>query len=402
MDRALAACGEQRNADREMRLYAARAWSLMQTRGFVVETEVAWSHVLELSREQGNVDYQLRALWGQWAALLNRCELQAALAVGKQFSELAKTQTGTGDRFVGDRMVGYILHLMGDQTQARQYLERMLEGYETPVAGAQLVRFVFDQRATAQCFLARILWLQGYADRAVRLVDGIVDDVLTRSDVLSSCQVLVQAACPVTLLVGDLAAAERYVTALLEYSARQGLDFWQAYGRCFKGVLIIKRGQFAEGVTVLGAALEDLRRIQFGVYYGVFLGEFAGALGQVGRAAGGLAAIDEAIARCERNNERWYMADLLRIRGELSIRQRSPDPKQAERYFRKSLDCAHRQQAPAWELRAANSLAKLLHAESRDAEARSLLGPLYAKFTEGFDTLDLREATGMLTALAAN
>ncbi|TMJ54722.1 MAG: transcriptional regulator, partial [Alphaproteobacteria bacterium] len=151
VDRALAACGEQRNADREMRLYAARAWSLMQTRGFVVETEVAWSHVLELSREQGNVDYQLRALWGQWAALLNRCELQAALAVGKQFSELAKTQTGTGDRFVGDRMVGYILHLMGDQTQARQYLERMLEGYETPVAGAQLVRFVFDQRATAQC-----------------------------------------------------------------------------------------------------------------------------------------------------------------------------------------------------------------------------------------------------------
>ena len=84
------------------------------------------------------------------------------------------------------------------------------------------------------------------------------------------------------------------------------------------------------------------------------------------------------------------------------MRQRGPDPKQAERYFRKSLDCAHRQQAPAWELRAANSLAKLLHAESRDAEARSLLGPLYAKFTEGFDTLDLREAKGMLTALAAN
>jgi predicted ATPase len=129
-------------------------------------------------------------------------------------------------------------------------------------------------------------------------------------------------------------------------------------------VLIIKRGQFAEGVTALSAALDELRRIQFGSYYGVFLGEFAGALGHVGRAAGGLAAIDETIARCERNDERWYLAELLRIRGELGLRQSSPDPKEAERYFRKSLDCAHRQQAPAWELRAATSLARLLHAES--------------------------------------
>src|SRR5262249_53544583 len=169
--------------------------------------------------------------------------------------------------------------------------------------------FVFDQRAIAQCFLARILWLQGCGDQAMRLVKTIVDHALASSDVLSLCQVLVQAACPVAFFVGDLVAAERYVTMLIDQSARQALEFWQTYGRCFRGVLLIKRGQVVDGLAMLRAGLEDLRGIQFGVYYGVFLSEFADALGRVGRTKEALAVIDEALARSERNDERWYMAE---------------------------------------------------------------------------------------------
>ena len=72
-------------------------------------------------------------------------------------------------------MIGYTLHLMGDQTRARQHIERMLSRYEVPIIGAHIIRYVFDQRATAQCFLARILWLQGFPDQAIRLVKSIVD-----------------------------------------------------------------------------------------------------------------------------------------------------------------------------------------------------------------------------------
>src|SRR5205085_6887784 len=114
------------------------------------------------------------------------------------------------DSLVGDRMVGYLLHLMGNQQEARNYIERMLADYEPPVTGAQIIRYVFDQRATAQCFLARILWLQGFADQAKRLVDRIVETAVASKNVLSLCQVLVQAACPVALYTGDLAAFERH------------------------------------------------------------------------------------------------------------------------------------------------------------------------------------------------
>ena len=198
---------------------------------------------------------------------------------------------------------------------------------------------VFDQHAMAQCFLARILWLQGLPDQAMRRVKDIVDGALAGNDVLSLCQVLVQGACPVALFVGDLAIADRYVTMLLDHSARQALGFWQAYGHAFQGVLVIKRGDVADGLALLSAALGEFRQIQFGVLYGLFLSEFAEALGRVGRAAEGLAAIDEALARAERNDERWYVAELLRIKGGLLLRQGDPDaPREAERLFSETAD----------------------------------------------------------------
>src|SRR5262249_33558247 len=148
VDCALATPPDSRGTDLDMRLYAARAWSLMQTRGFVAETEAAWARVREISEQQGDIDHQLRALWGLWASHLNRGELRSALALAEQFSELAAQRANATDVSVGHRMIGYILHLMGDQTPARQHIERMLAEYEVPVIGAHIIRYVFDQRAT--------------------------------------------------------------------------------------------------------------------------------------------------------------------------------------------------------------------------------------------------------------
>jgi predicted ATPase/DNA-binding winged helix-turn-helix (wHTH) protein len=399
IDRALATADANRDSDCNMRLHATRAWALMQTKGSVPETEVAWTQVLEISEQQGDVDHQLRALWGLWSGFLNRCELRTALTVAQKFSDLAGRRADAQDRLVGDRMIGYLLHLMGDQQEARRYIERMLDQYQSPVIGAQIIRFVFDQRATAQCFLARILWLQGFADQAVRLVETIVQAAIAGKNVLSLCQILVQAACPLALHVGDLAALERYVTMLLDLSARQALDFWRVYGRCFHALLVIRRGQIDDGIPMLGVALEELREIQYGVYYTMFLGEYADALRQGGRWEEGLTVIEEVLARCERNDERWYFAELLRIRGEILLRRARPDAVQkAEQCFMEALDWSQRQGISAWQLRAATSLAKLYRTGLRDAEAQGILSRACENFTEGFDTADLREAKAFLAA----
>ncbi|MBV9220534.1 MAG: hypothetical protein JOY94_14050 [Methylobacteriaceae bacterium] len=396
VDRALASFAASRSPDSDMRLYAARAWSLMQTRGFVPATEAAWAGVLEIAEQLDSIDYQLRALWGLWADLQNKGEFRAALALAERFSVLAARHTDPTDVLIGDRMVGYTLHILGDQTRSRLLLERMLARYEPPVIGAQTIRYVFDQRAMARCFLARIVWLQGFPDQAMRMVEDIIDAALAGNDMLSLCQALVQAACPVALFVGDLAQADRFVTMLLDHSTRQALDFWHAFGRCFQGVLLTKIGDLDGGLRALRTALEGLRAIQYGLYYGVFLSDFAHALGRAGRTEEGLHAIDAALARSERNEERWYLPELLRVKGELMLRGHRPD---AERYFLESLNWARRQETPAWELRTAVSLGALWRDQDRAEEARDLVASAYARFTEGFGTVDLQAAKQLLNEL---
>jgi predicted ATPase len=126
----------------------------------------------------------------------------------------------------------------------------------------------------------------------------------------------------------------------------------------------------------------------------------AEALGRAVQNADGLAAIEEAIARAERTEERWAMAELMRVKGELLLLQGAPGAAAtAEDHFRQALDWARRQGAFSWELRAATSLARLLRDRDRIDEARDLLAPIYERFTEGFGTADLQAAKQLLHEL---
>jgi predicted ATPase len=113
-----------------------------------------------------------------------------------------------------------------------------------------------------------------------------------------------------------------------------------------------------------------------------------------------MAAVHEALARSERNDERWYLPELLRIKGELVLRQAGPEaPAAAELLFRESLDLSRGQQTLAWELRASTCLARLRRQQGRIDEARDLVAASYARFAEGFETADLRAARRLLDDL---
>jgi DNA-binding winged helix-turn-helix (wHTH) protein len=124
------------------------------------------------------------------------------------------------------------------------------------------------------------------------------------------------------------------------------------------------------------------------------------ALAGAGRIAQGLAAIDEALAQSERNEERWCVPEFLRIKGELILREGSPQAaKGAEQHFRHSIDWARQQGVLLWELRTSTSLARLQQDQHRIAEARSLLQSAYNRFSEGFETADLKTANALLNSL---
>ena len=110
--------------------------------------------------------------------------------------------------------------------------------------------------------------------------------------------------------------------------------------------------------------------------------------------------IDDAIEKVERSQEKWCEAEVHRIAGEIALKSPQPDATKAEKYFERALEVARQQQAKSWELRAAMSMARLWRDQGKREEARELLAPVYGWFTEGFDTLDLKEAKALLEKLA--
>ena len=260
----------------------------------------------------------------------------------------------------------------------------MLERDVAPPNRSDIVRFQFDQRVITRITLSRVLWLQGFADQAMRTVERGIDDALAIQHALSLCNVLAQAACPLAIANGDLAAADRYAAMLVHHAARHGADVWQTYGRCFKGMLLIKRDELDVGVPMLTAAVDELRRARYVQYDTAFLAALAEGLARAGQAVRGLAVVDEALAQSDTSEERWILAELLRLKGELVLLHDAPNATAvAEDHFRQSLEWAARQGALAWELRTAMSLARLRHRQRKTSEARKLLAAVYEPLHRG-------------------
>ncbi len=165
-------------------------------------------------------------------------------------------------------------------------------------------------------------------------------------------------------------------------------------------MLLIKRGDDAVGSQVLQSAIERLPEPAFHHHLSLLVAELAAGLGRAGQIDEGLQVVERALARAERTEEGWYLAELFRTKGELLLLGRVPTAGEtAEKCFHRALDVARDQGALSWELRAAMSLARFWRGQQRVSQARKLLAPVYRRFTEGFETADLMAGKALLASL---
>ncbi len=398
VERALAvgATEEGRTARRDMQLFAALGAVLIYTQDHGQDANDAWSHVVELAEKLGDKEYQTRALWGLWSNRFNNGAFRTSLEIAEKVKDIAVRSADPAISLISDRMAGISLFYLGDHANARRHLEFMLERYAV-LNRSDIIRFQFDQRIVARTALSRILWAQGYPDQARRMVDSLIETASETAHATSLSLALSQAACPVTLLTGDLSAAERFI-AMLENATKNTKDIWQAWCICFKGMLLIARGRVREGLRILHSALDDLHDEAFHMRYIGTYAHMAEAHGGVGEMSTGLTIIERTLARCQRDEAGWCMAELLRVKGELL--RLNGDANAAEACFRYSIEWARQQDVLSWQLRAAISLARLHRQQGRMAEARDLLVPILGRFTEGFGTADLQAAGRLIDELA--
>ena len=185
----------------------------------------------------------------------------------------------------------------------------------------------------------------------------------------------------------------------MAFAAEQGFALRLEQGRILRGWALAMQGVAFEAVAQI--------RQGWAVYPGVgpklmqpyFLSVLAEVYGQAGQPEAGLQAVVEALTLVETTEERWWEAELSRLKGTLLLQLPTPDVDQAGDCFQQALDVARRQQAKALELRATLSLSRLWQQQGKREAAQQVLAPVYGWFTEGVDTADLQEAKALLEAL---
>ena len=222
VERALSSPAENQTARRNMQLYAALSAALFLTKGSCPETLAAWTSALRIAEALDDADYRLRALWGLYVDCFTSSRYRAALALAERFCSYAAKTTDPADAPVGDLLVGVAQLALGDLEGARRHIEHMLGRYVAK--RSHIIRFLYDQRLMAHSYYSLIRWLEGFADQAIRNVGCQVVDARAGDHPVTLANALLQSACPVALLAGDLALAERYVKALMDLSVRHARE----------------------------------------------------------------------------------------------------------------------------------------------------------------------------------
>jgi predicted ATPase len=198
----------------------------------------------------------------------------------------------------------------------------------------------------------------------------------------------------------EVRAAQERAEATIRLAKEQGFTLWRARGAVLRGWALAHQGQAQEGIAQINQGLIALRATGAEAQRPYYLALLAEAHGNMGQPEAGLAALTEALTLVDTTGERWYEAELYRLKGELLLQRSSDNHTEAETCFQHAISIAQSQQAKSWELRAATSLARLWQPQGKRDEARQVLGEVYGWFTEGFDTADLQEAKALLETLS--
>jgi len=401
-ERALAKLLAQPRPDgrEEMKLLAALGHIQLHWEGRRPETDIAWTKALLLAEQLDDMQYQLRAIWGLFVSCVNVDDYRGALARADQFTAVADAKGDVAAGLIGARLTGIALYFLADHGNARRHLERARDSYVASLHQRSMASFWPAHLVAVQTTLANILWIQGFPDQAVRAGRSALEEAQATNHVPSLFYVLIRAACPIALYVGDLTEAEHLTAMLIEHSAKHPLTMWDAFGRCIRGTLLLARGDIT-GLAFLRATHERLRESKLRSWTAALLPMLVQAMAEVGQTAEARMIIDDAIDQFERSEGKWCLPELLRIKGGLLRLEGSSEAlAAAERHFMQALECARQQEALSWELRVATSLAELWHSQGKTADAHELLSSVYGRFNEGFETADLRNARALMTSFS--
>jgi TOMM system kinase/cyclase fusion protein len=385
---------------------------LVQTKGFSApEVDHTYSRARGLCQQLGETPQLFPALRGLWAFYQVRADYQTALTIGEQLLSLAQRVQDSSFLVEAHQAMGWSLYFRGQLLAAKDHLERVVAIYDLEVHRSHVFRYGGGDPGVACLSLVAWTWWElGYPEQARKRND----EALALAQELShpfSLAFALNCSAILYQYYRQGQVAQEWAAACCALSTEQEFPHWLAQGTILQGWALAEQGRGEEGIAQIHQGLATHRAIGAELHHPYFLALLAQAYGKTGQVEEGLAVLAEALTVVDRAGERYYEAELYRLKGELvlqsgvrSPQSKNPNPQsptpnpqtEAEACFLKAIEISRKQQAKSLELRAVMSLSRLWRQQGKKNEARQMLAEIYNWFTEGFDTKDLQEAKALL------
>jgi class 3 adenylate cyclase/predicted ATPase len=394
----------------QIKLQVALINSLMHVKGFAApETKAAIERarlLIEQAEALGEPPEDplllFSVLFGFWAANIVAFDGNMVRELARQFLSLAEKQGATVPLTIGHRIMGVALVLVGDLAKGRTHLDQAAALYDPVQHRPLATRFGHDSAVAILSYRSIVLWLLGYPDAALADAEHALNDAREIGQVGTLMFALFHTWLPY-VQCGKYAAAQSLAEELAALAEEKGTLLWTALGMMNQGRMLALTGEASKAVETINSGISAYRSTGAGAttFVPMHLLYLARANAELGLFDDAWRCVGEALTTMGTTEERWCEAEVHRAAGEIALISPEPDAAKAEQYFERALAVARQQQAKSWELRAAMSLARLWRDQDKVQQAREMLAPVYGWFTEGFDTLDLKEAKALLAELAA-
>ena len=315
-----------------------------------------------------------------------------------QFLSLAEKQKATVPLMTGHRLMGTSLLETGDIAQGRAHYNKALALYDPAEHRPLATRFGTDAEVSILSFRSRAMWLLGYPEAALADADRALKDAREIGQAATLMLTLFYASFPHTSC-GNYATVNALVDELVALADEKSAPLWKALATINEGLLLAVDGNPSDAIKLFTSGMAAYQSTGATLYRPQHLSYLASAYAELGQFDDAWRFMGEAMTAVEITKERWWEAEVNRVAGEIALKSPKPGAAKAEAYFERALAVARKQEAKSWELRAAMSMARLWRDQGKRDEARDLLAPVYGWFTEGFDTLDLRQAKELLNTL---
>jgi class 3 adenylate cyclase/predicted ATPase len=388
----------------QIKLQVALITPLMHVKGYAApETKAAAERarvLIEQSEALGEPPEDplllLSVLYSFWCASFVAFNGDALRELAGQFLALAEKQKAKEPLMIGHRIMGSLLHT-GDFVEGRAHLDRAIALYDPAEHRPLATRFGQDVGVATFSYRSWALWMLGYPQAALADASRAVRDARELGQAATLMYALVHASLT-HIHCGDYTTANREANELVALADEKGALFWKALGMTVQGCVLALTGRAADAIQMITSGITALRSTGSTLWMPSHLSYLGTAHAALGQFQDAWWCIGEAITAAEITKERWQEADIHRVAGEIELLSAEPNAVKAEECFQRALAVARAQQAKSWELRAAMSMARLWRDQGKRQESRNHLAAIHGWFTEGFDTLDLKQAKTLLDA----